>query len=858
MIEIDPEFSLGIEDAVVQVKEAFSNGSNKGGDSAAYRRVIDLIKRVNELTVTSGIGKWFSKESGYPIESLPKHRAFFDAGAEYSERLALAANRSGKSIMGCYETVIHALGDYPTWWSGRRFDTPVDIWVVGPDARTVRDTIQKELMGPIGEWGTGMIPASAIGKYSALQGTSGAIDVLAVKSKFGGWSRIGFKNYQQDLKSFMGTSRHLVWLDEEVPIEIYNECNVRTATTNGIMICTFTPLEGLTPMVVNFCKKADYLLDAKPLFTPDEEGEQAVGKDTSKAILQIGWDDVPWLSDEIKKRLLDDTPEHMREARSKGIPAMGAGNVYTTQLENVLCDPFPIPDTWPRMFALDVGWNRCLAKDSMVMLPDGTETPIQDLKVGDEVLAFDFKTEELVPTKVIDTFKGFADNMVTMGISDHQTMTCTDDHPFAHRAQPNDAIKFKTIKEINGRIREFQSVVLPSKWNPDTVREVCSADMARIVGYLLGDGCLTYTNRRLEFAQKEMAFIEDMRTCLQKEGCDMRSYSNNTVHHISGSSSGNVVLDTIRRLGLLGTNSKTKFIPKEFYTATREEIENLLVGLIHTDGSVDGGNVRYYTVSRAMADGVKKLCLRLGIYASISKDTRKRKASHNDVYRVTIRRPTCLPLLDPKRLKAAKPERKKRFDRLIDRYVAAPAQDIYCITVEHPDHAFVCNGFVVSNTACMWGALDPNTETIYLYDEYYVGQELPLIHAHSIKSRGSWIPGVIDPAANGRSQYDGAQLMREYVDLGLDLINARNDVEAGITRQSMLMATGKLKVFRTCKNWASEYIIYRRDKNGKVVKENDHALDTSRYIVMNSDRMASSADANVTGHYRYDARNYNV
>lgn len=519
MIEIDPEFSLGIEDAVVQVKEAFSKGNNKGGDSAAYRRVIDLIKRVNELTVTSGINKWFSKESGFPIESLPKHKAFFDAGAEYSERLALAANRSGKSIMGCYETVVHALGDYPSWWAGRRFDTPVDIWVVGPDARTVRDTIQKELMGPIGEWGTGMIPASAIGKYSALQGTSGAIDVLAVKSKFGGWSRIGFKNYQQDLKSFMGTARHVVWCDEEVPIEIYNECNVRTATTNGIMICTFTPLEGLTPMVVNFCKKADYLLNAKPLFTPDEDGEQAVGKDTSKAILQIGWDDVPWLTPEVKKRLLDDTPEHMKEARSKGIPAMGAGNVYTTALENILCDPFSIPDSWPRMYALDVGWNR---------------------------------------------------------------------------------------------------------------------------------------------------------------------------------------------------------------------------------------------------------------------------------------------------------------------------------------------------TACMWGALDPNTDTIYIYDEYYVGQELPIIHAHAIKSRGAWIPGVIDPAANGRGQYDGTQLMREYTDLGLDLINARNDVEAGITRQSMMMATGKLKVFKTCKNWASEYIIYRRDKNGKVVKENDHALDTSRYIVMNSDRMASSADANITGQYHYESRNYRI
>ena len=338
----------------------------------------------------------------------------------------------------------------------------------------------------------------------------------------------------------------------------------------------------------------------------------------------------------------------------------------------------------------------------------------------------------------------------------------------------------------------------------------------------------------------------------------MRSYSNNTAHHIFGSSSGNAVLDTIRRLGLLGTNSKTKFIPKEFYTATREEIENLLVGLIHTDGSVDGDNVRYYTVSKALAEGVKKLCLRLGIYASISKDTRKRKASHNDVYRVTIRRPTCLPLLDPKRLKATKPERKKRFDSLIDRYVAAPAQDIYCITVEHPDHAFVCNGFVVSNTAGIWAAVDPNTDTIYFYDEHYVGQELPSTHATSIKSRGEWIPGVIDPAARGRSQVDGKQLMQQYIELGLELRPARNDVEAGVSLIQQRLASGKLKVFRTCQHWLKEYLIYRRDKNGKIVKEDDHAQDAGRYIVLNIQLASSKSEQTNMGAYNYAVTRYDV
>ena len=53
----------------------------------------DKVKRFEASIREGGTIKWFTEESGYPIESLPKHKAFFDAGAEYSERLAMAGNR---------------------------------------------------------------------------------------------------------------------------------------------------------------------------------------------------------------------------------------------------------------------------------------------------------------------------------------------------------------------------------------------------------------------------------------------------------------------------------------------------------------------------------------------------------------------------------------------------------------------------------------------------------------------------------------------------------------------------------------------------------------------------------------------
>lgn len=137
-----------------------------------------------------------------------------------------------------------------------------------------------------------------------------------------------------------------------------------------------------------------------------------------------------------------------------------------------------------------------------------------------------------------------------------------------------------------------------------------------------------------------------------------------------------------------------------------------------------------------------------------------------------------------------------------------------------------------NRTAAIWAALDRETDTAYLYSEHYRGQAEPSVHAEAIKSRGRWINGVIDPAANGRGQKDGGQLMQNYLDLGLLLSPAENGVEAGLFDVWQRLSTGRLKVFRTMQNWLSEYRLYRRDEKGAIVKKDDHAMDATRYLIV--------------------------
>lgn len=163
-----------------------------------------------------------------------------------------------------------------------------------------------------------------------------------------------------------------------------------------------------------------------------------------------------------------------------------------------------------------------------------------------------------------------------------------------------------------------------------------------------------------------------------------------------------------------------------------------------------------------------------------------------------------------------------------------PESEIIVADFELPDHFPRGYGLDVgwNRTSAGFHAWDRENDIVYRIGEHYRGQAEPSIHAEAIKARGAWIPGVCDPAARGRTQTDGLQLLQMYKDLGLDLETANNAVEAGIYEMWQRLSTGRYKVFRSCQNWLSEYRLYRRDEKGRVVKGNDHAMDESRYFIM--------------------------
>lgn len=427
----------------------------------------------------------------------PKHLEFFRAGRDHRERLVLAANRIGKTEgIGAYETTLHLSGRYPDWWQGRRFSGPITAWAAGDTGKTTRDILQLKLLGPPGDFGSGMIPGELIASTRPKAGLPDAVEIIHVRHARGGYSRLNLKSYDQGRDSFQGTEQQLIWLDEEAPLSIYTECVLRTMETTtfegGLVMLTFTPINGYTETVKSF-------LEPEP--------------DTKKFVITATWDDAPHLSEETKKELWNSIPPFQRDARAKGIPALGSGAIYPVPESEITVKPFEIPDNWPRAYGLDVGWNR---------------------------------------------------------------------------------------------------------------------------------------------------------------------------------------------------------------------------------------------------------------------------------------------------------------------------------------------------TAAVWGARNPANGVIYLYDEHYQGREEPSIHAAAIRARGEWIPGAIDPASRGRSQKDGVQLISAYSDLGLNIVPANNAVETGLAEIWQALVGGRLKVFSSLQNWLKEFRLYRRDEQGRIVKQDDHCQDACRYLWLTGrDLMITKPMKQEPSHFQY-------
>ena len=304
--------------------------------------LLESLAEKERRTKNNKLSSMFPDEGPYARSLYPKHLTFFAKGKEFKERAFIAGNRTGKTTCGLVEMSYHLTGQYPEWWEGKRFDNAINAIASGKTNQTTRDIVQEGLLGTLLDIGSGMLPKDTILKYTSRQGVAGAILDVYVKHTSGGTSHLVLKSYEQGRGAFEGISAHVVWFDEEPPLDVYSEALVRTATTQGIVFLTFTPLEGITEVITSFAKDGGV----------PEEGD--VNK--YKTVIMASSDEVPHYVD--TENVKANCMPHEIEARIHGRVSIGEGKIYPIAESDFVVDPFKIPGNWPKAFGMDVGWKK--------------------------------------------------------------------------------------------------------------------------------------------------------------------------------------------------------------------------------------------------------------------------------------------------------------------------------------------------------------------------------------------------------------------------------------------------------------------------------------------------------------------
>lgn len=257
-------------------------------DTLSDEKKSEVVRTMREVTkrgVKSKYEMLFPDDGPLRRELYPRQLEFFRAGREYLERCFMAANRVGKSTVGAFELTAHLTGVYPDWWDGRTFDEPVRTWACGKNNEKLKEIAQYELFGGVqrasgGRYairGSGMIPPDRILHDTAIFKTNvpGVVSEVRIRYKdsLSETSEVALKAYEQKRSAFEGTAQHVIWADEEPPLDIYSEMMMRLATLDGIMMLTFTPVAGHTEVVESFLMGDERPDDVVPAWLKDEEEE---------------------------------------------------------------------------------------------------------------------------------------------------------------------------------------------------------------------------------------------------------------------------------------------------------------------------------------------------------------------------------------------------------------------------------------------------------------------------------------------------------------------------------------------------------------------------------------------------------
>ena len=350
------------------------------------------------------------------------------------------------------------------------------------------------------------------------------------------------------------------------------------------------------------------------------------------------------------------------------------------------------------------GGNRCLPGDALVAMSDGAWKRIDQVRPGDQVIAFDKNAGKTIPSKVLNFFENGIQDVYEYRLASGKSVRSTNTHRWLG-AQTDGTLLVRTVKEMPesstkiGFIQELPYFgVETSKWSS-------------ILGFLIGDGCFTGDTIKLSVQNDQVRrrFIDSI-----PEGC---TYWENDTDVFIGS--GGHLQDYLRHTALYRCLAHEKFIPDEVFSYSRNDLIAVIEGLFATDGSVNATEVAYYSTSLQLIQDLTRLLLKFGISGYVQADNRARKGKvRRTLWSLRIKHPTFynrfVEIFDVPGKRGEPKVNSSIAHRLRDDVYFHKIQEVrnlgpdvtYCIEIDHPDHLFIVEGAVSHNSGANMGILE--------------------------------------------------------------------------------------------------------------------------------------------------------
>lgn len=375
------------------------------------------------------------------------------------------------------------------------------------------------------------------------------------------------------------------------------------------------------------------------------------------------------------------------------------------------------PDKVNRVLNLRTGGGKALKLNAFIKIPGGWST-MGDMKVGTTVTAWDG-----TPCKVNGVFPQGKRPVYKLTFGDGRTVEADADHLWkVHNGRyrrhdsgfggtnPWSVMDTMAVKKLvdEGKYRISVPLCLP-----EDGPEIDLPVDPYMLGLLLGDGCLT--GKDISLSKPDRFIFDEAEKVISKFDVKLVERTRNggclTMGFSKKSKGTNKFSDALKKLGVMGRGALTKFIPEEYMLGSLEQRLGIIQGLMDTDGYIDTkGTCTFNTSSYELAENMQYLIRSIGGIATMHYRSepvytyKGEKLIGHPAYRVGIQHPTpgILFRLPRKKERANNNGRlAKNLNLKIESIEYIGEAETQCISIDHPDHLYVTDGFTVTHNTAM-------------------------------------------------------------------------------------------------------------------------------------------------------------